>query len=116
MRHRHKGKTLDRARAPRNAMLKNLASSLLLYERITTTPARSKAVRSIVEHAITTGKKNSLQARRQLLATLPVKSATTKVLEDLAPRYKDRQGGYTRVTRLPRRLGDAAERVRVELI
>ncbi len=116
MRHRHKGKTLDRARQPRNLMVKNLASSLLLYEKITTTPARGKVVRTIVERAITTGKRNSLDARRQLLALLPVKTATTKVLEDLAPRYKERQGGYTRVTRLPRRQGDGAERVRIELV
>ncbi len=116
MRHRQKGKTLDRASQPRALMLRNLAASVLLYEKVTTTNARGKAVRSIVERAITVGKVGTISSRRKLLQVLPVKNAVVKVMEDLAPRYKDRKGGYTRIIKLPRRLGDAAERVRIELV
>lgn len=116
MRHRHKGKTLDRASQPRSLMLRNLAASVLLYERVTTTVGRGKAVRSMVERAITLGKAGTLTSRRSLLRVLPVKNAVSKVMEDLGPRYKDRNGGYTRIVKLPRRQGDAAERVRIELV
>ena len=116
MRHRLKGKTLDRARQPRALMLRNLAASVLLYEHVTTTVARGQAVRGLVEKAITTGKVGTLKSRRELLSILPVKNAVTKVMEDLGPRYRDRRGGYTRITKLPRRLGDAAELVRIELV
>jgi large subunit ribosomal protein L17 len=116
MRHRNKGRILDRKKAPREAMLKNLASSVLLYEHVTTTFAKGKEVRSLVEKSITLGRRGTLAARRELLRTLPVKSAVTKVIEDLGPRYKDRQGGYTRTTRLPRRQGDAAVMIRIDLV
>lgn len=116
MRHRHKNKTLDRARQPRALMLRNLASSVLLYEHVTTTIARGKAVRQLVEHAITVGKDGTLKSRRELLRVLPVKNAVSKVMEDLGPRYKERTSGFTRITHLPRRQGDAAEMVRIELV
>ncbi len=116
MRHRKVGKTLDRKAQPRSLMLRNLAASVLLYEQVTTTDARAKAVRSVVEHMITIGRSGGLKARRELSAVLPVKKAVVKVMEELGPRYKDRQGGYCRVTKLPARRGDAAKLVRLELV
>ncbi|OGL87217.1 50S ribosomal protein L17 [Candidatus Uhrbacteria bacterium RIFCSPLOWO2_02_FULL_48_12] len=116
MRHRHKGKTLDRKAQPRNLMLRNLASSLILYEKVTTTTARAKAVKSMVERLISLGRKGDLAARRELLRILPVKNAAAKVVEDLGPRYKNRTGGYSRIIKLSRRLGDNAKTVRLELI
>jgi len=116
MRHRHKGTTLDRQAQPRSLMLRNLAASVILYEKVTTTPARAKAVKSIVERAITVGRRGDLLARRRLLQVLPVRSAVVKVLEELGPRYKERPGGYTRTTRLTRRPGDGAEIVVLELV
>jgi large subunit ribosomal protein L17 len=97
-------------------MLKNLACSVLLYEHVTTTEARGKEVKKLIEKTIHTGKAGNLTARRELLKILPVKSAVKKVLEDLGPRYKDRISGYTRTTRLPRRQGDAAAMIRIDLI
>lgn len=116
MRHRHKGKTLDRKAQPRNLMLRNLACSVLLYEQVTTTKAKARAVQSIVEKAITVGKAGSLTARRRLVEVLPTKNAVAKVLEELAPKYSTRTGGYSRIVNLGRRQGDAAEMVRIELI
>ena len=116
MRHRHKGKTLDRKAQPRRLMLRNLAASVILYEQVTTTPARAKAVQGIVERAITVGRTGSLIARRRLLSVLPVPSAVAKVIEELSPRYRERAGGYSRIVKLGRRQGDAAEVVRLELI
>ena len=116
MRHRHKGKTLDRKAQPRNLMLRNLAASVILYEHVTTTTARAKVVRGMVDRAITLGRRGDLLARRQLLRALPVRNAVAKVLEELGPRYQERRGGYTRITKLTRRLGDGAEVVRLELI
>lgn len=97
-------------------MLRNLASSLILYERVTTTAARAKAVRQILERTITVGRPGDLTARRRLMATLLVKSAVAKVIEELGPRYQQRRGGYSRTTKLGRRQGDAAEMVRLELV
>lgn len=116
MRHRHKGKTLDRKAQPRNLMLRNLASSLILYEKVTTTDARAKSVKSLVERLISLGRKGDLAARRELLRVLPVKNSVIKIIEDLGPRYKNRAGGYIRITKLSRRLGDNAKTMRLELI
>ena len=116
MRHRHKGKTLDRQAQPRNLMLRNLAASLILYEKVVTTNARAKAVRSIVERAITIGRPGDLPARGRLHKIVPVKNAVAKILEDLGPRYKERNGGYSRIIKLTKRQGDAASLVHLELV
>lgn len=116
MRHRKKKFTLDRTAAGRRALLKNLAASLILYERITTTGGKAKAVRPMVERLITVGKTNTLATRRRLLAALPVASATRKVLEVLSPRYRECKGGYLRITALHARAGDGAQLARVEFI
>ncbi len=116
MRHRKKGKTLDRKAAPRRALLKNLATSLVLYEHIKTTKAKAKAVKSYVERLITAGKPKTLHARRELLKKLTTPSAVEKVLTELSPRYKERAGGYTRIIKLGYRAGDAAEMVQIEFV
>lgn len=116
MRHRKKGKILDRKVGPRKALLRNLAVSLILYEKIQTTKAKAKTIRPIVERLITKGKENTLSARRNLLKYLYKESAVKKIMEDIGPRYKDRKGGYTRILNLGRRAGDAAEIVQIELV
>ncbi len=116
MRHRKKGKTLDRKVGPRKALLRNLAVSLILYEKIQTTKAKAKTIKPIVERLITKGKVNTLVARRNLLKYLYKEAAVKKILEDIGPRYKDRKGGYTRILNLGRRAGDAAEIVQIELV
>lgn len=116
MKHNTKGKTLDRKRAPREALLRGLATSLVLYENMNTTLAKAKAVRPIVEKLITTGRKKTLAARRQLLRVLTVESAVNKVLEELGPRYATRPGGYTRIIKLGQRQGDGAEIAQIQLI
>jgi large subunit ribosomal protein L17 len=116
MRHRKKGKILDRKVGPRKALLRNLAVSLVLYEKIQTTRAKAKTLRPIVEKLITRGKINNLAARRYLLKYLYKESAAKKVLEDLGPKYKERRGGYTRILNIGRRQGDGAEVVQIELV
>ncbi len=116
MRHLNKGKILDRKKAPREALLRNLATSLVIYEKIKTTKAKAKVIKPIVERLITAAKSNNLTARRQLLKVLYHQKAVKKALEVLGPRYKDRKGGYTRIIKLNRRQGDGAEMVQIEFV
>ncbi len=116
MRHRNKNKILDRQKGPRELMLRNLASSILLYEKVKTTSAKAKAVRSLVERSITAAKVGNLSARRGLIKVLLQKNAVKKAMEVLGARYKDRQGGYTRLVKLGNRQGDGAEMVQIELV
>ncbi len=116
MKHNRKGKTLDRSNGPRRALLRNLATSLVLYENMNTTLAKAKAVRPLVEKLITTGRVKTLASRRRLARTLTIESAVNKVLEELGPRYATRPGGYTRIIKLGRRDGDGAEIAQIQLI
>lgn len=116
MRHKKKGKILDRKKESREMMLRNLASSILIYEKVKTTEAKAKAVRSLVAKLITIAKKDDLAARRKLIKVLPQKMAIKKTMEVLGKRYKDRRGGYTRIVKLGRRQGDGAEIVQIELV
>ena len=116
MRHRNKTKTLGRKSASREAMLRNLATSVILYERVKTTAAKAKVVRPIVEKCVTLGKENTIHHRRQLMKILMTEGAVNKVLEVFGPRYKDRNGGYTRATKLGIRQGDAAEMVEISFV
>lgn len=116
MRHQKKKVTLDRKRAPRLALLRNLAESLVLNERLTTTKAKARATRSIVERLVTKAKTNTLATRRTLMGTLYTKKAIDKLLSDLGPRYAERKGGYTRMVMLKNRVGDGAEEVLVEFV
>lgn len=116
MRHQKKKVTLDRKSAPRRALLRNLAESLVLNEKLTTTKAKARATRSIVERLVTKAKTNSLTARRNLMSALYTKEAVDKLLTDLGPRYAERKGGYTRIVVLKNRVGDGAEEALVEFV
>jgi large subunit ribosomal protein L17 len=116
MRHRNKVKKLDRKKEPREMMLRNLAASVLMYEKVKTTSAKAKVVRPIVERAITKAKKGDLASRRQLISLLPQELAVKKAMEVLGQRYAERPGGYTRIIKLGNRQGDGAEVVQIELV
>jgi len=106
------GKTADY----RRAMYRNLVTDLLGYEKITTTEAKAKQVRGLAEKMITLGKQGGLHSRRQALSFIFDKKVTDKVFSELAERYAERPGGYTRITKLGRRLGDGAPIVQLELV
>ncbi len=116
MRHRMKRAILSRTKGPREALLRNLATSVILYEKVKTTKARAKFVRPIVEKAISIGKSKDLQTRRRLHVMFTVENVVKKILEELGPKYQARKGGYTRIIPLARRQGDAAEVVQIELV
>ncbi len=97
-------------------MLRNLASSVIIYEKVKTTGAKAKAVKSLVDKAITISKKGDLTARRRLVEILPQKMAVKKLMEVLNKRYQERKGGYTRIIKIGARQGDGAEMVQIELV
>jgi len=97
-------------------MYRNLVTDLLGYERITTTEAKAKQVRGLAEKMITLGKHGDLHSRRQALSFILDKKVADKVFSELAKRYAERPGGYTRITKLGRRLGDGAPMVQLELV
>ena len=100
----------------RRAMYRNLVTDLLGYERITTTEAKARQVRGLAEKMITLGKKGGLHSRRQALSFIYNGDVTLKVFSELAERYADRPGGYTRIIKLGRRVGDGAPMVQLELV
>ncbi len=116
MRHRKNKLTLDRKASARKALLKTLAVQFILYEKIKTTEAKAKALRSYVEPLITRGKKNTLANHRYLKRYLTIDNAIKKLLEDISPRYHTRPGGYTRIIKLGQRQGDGAHVARIELV
>lgn len=116
MRHRKKGKTLDRRKGAREALLRGLVNNLVLYEHLDTTKAKAQAVRPVVEHLVTRAKDSSLVSKRYVAARVYTDGARRKLFEVLGPRYKERAGGYTRIIPLRRRAGDAAEIVRIEFV
>ena len=117
MRHQQTRNKLSRDSAHRKALLMNLSKEIIEHERIETTQAKAKAVKPHVEKLITLAKKGDLHARRQALSTLSQdKFAVHKLFEDLAPRYVDRPGGYTRILKLGPRRSDATEMVFIELV
>ena len=116
MRHRKKTIKLDRKKAPRRALLRNLAASVIIYEKVTTTEAKAKAVKPIVEKLITLGKESNLTTYKRLLQYLPTEKAAKKVLEVLGPKYRERKGGYMRIIKLNPRFGDGAKQARLEFV
>jgi large subunit ribosomal protein L17 len=116
MRHHLAGRRLSRPTGHRTAMYRNLVTDLLRYEQIVTTEAKAKEVRGIAEKAITLGKDGSLHSRRRVLSLTDDKKVVAKLFDELAPRYAKRPGGYTRITKLGPRLGDAAPMVQLELV
>jgi large subunit ribosomal protein L17 len=97
-------------------MLRNLVTSVLESGRIETTVARAKEVRSMAEKMITLGKEGSLHSRRQALAYITKEDVVKKLFDEIAPKYADRQGGYTRIVKMGPRRGDAAEMAIIELV
>ena len=107
---------LGRTSAHRKAMLRNLVTDLLREGRITTTDTRAKEARRQAEKMITLAKRGDLHARRQALASVYDETVVTKLFDEIAPKYADRQGGYTRILKLGPRQGDNAEMVFLELV
>lgn len=116
MRHHNKTKKFGRQRDQRKAFMRSLASALILEERIQTTEARAKALRPFVEKLITRGRKEDLSTRRLLTSKLGSKEAVRKIIENLAPKYKDRPGGYTRIIKTGIRRDDASPQAIIEFI
>ena len=116
MRHRKSGRKFGRSSSHRSAMLRNMVTSLLEHERIRTTDAKAKDLRRVAEKMITLGKKGTLHHRRQALTFLFDEKVVKKLFDELAPRFEDRPGGYTRLTKLGPRKGDNAPMVKLELV
>ena len=116
MRHNIKNKKLNRTSSHRKALLMNLSNSLIKHEQITTTLIKAKELRPFVEKILTMGKKADLMSRRRVVSTLQDKKMTKKIFDILAPRYKDRNGGYTRIIKLGNRFGDNAPTAVIEFV
>jgi large subunit ribosomal protein L17 len=116
MRHLKSGRKLNRSSSHRWALMRNLITSLLRDERIQTTDPKAKEVRRWADRVITLGKQGSLHARRQVLGIVCDKAIVRKLFDTLAPRFKDRPGGYTRIIKIRRRRGDAAPISLIELV
>ena len=116
MRHRMSGRKLNRSSAHRKSMFANMTASLLLHEQIKTTKPKAKDLRTFVDKMITLGKRGDLHARRQAMSFLRDKEVVAKLFDSLADRYKDRQGGYSRVLAAGYRYGDAAPMAIIELV
>ncbi len=116
MRHRVSGRVLGRPTAHRISLFRNLTRDLIIREAIVTTEPKAKEARSFAEKVITLGKNGSLPSRRRALSFINDKEAIAKVFDVLSDRYEGRQGGYTRITKLGPRRGDAAPMVRLELV
>ncbi len=116
MNHRKNQRKLSRTSSHRKALLRNMVTSLLEHEAIRTTDAKAKELRGVAEKMITLGKRGTLHARRQALATIRSKEVTKKLFDELAGRYRQRAGGYTRIVKLGRRPGDAAPMAMIELV
>ncbi|MCY4639121.1 MAG: 50S ribosomal protein L17 [Chloroflexi bacterium] len=116
MRHKVSGRRFDMPTAQRMAMFRNLTTDVLRHGAVETTQARAKETRRFVDRMITLGKRGTLHARRQALAFIYDPEVVTALFDEIAPRYQERQGGYTRVTTLGRRHGDASLMARLELV
>jgi large subunit ribosomal protein L17 len=116
MRHRKQTAKLGRTGSHRNAMLANLVCSLIKHKRVTTTLAKAKAARSVAEKMITLGKTGTIHARRLAAARLHQEDCVKILFNEIAPQQKDRRGGYTRIVKLHRRQGDAADQAILEWV
>ncbi len=116
MRHNKAGRRLGRKTSHREAMFRNMVTSLLSHEKITTTDAKAKEIRSVAEKMITLGKRGDLHSMRLAASYIREKSVVTKLFTTIAPRYKERSGGYTRIIKLGIRQGDTAPISLIELV
>ena len=115
MRHLKSGRKLNRNSSHRHAMFRNMVTSLLLHEHLHTTDAKAKELRRFAERIITLGKRGTLHARRQALSFVRSRRVVAKLFDDIAPRFSERPGGYTRITKIGIRRGDAAPISLIEL-
>lgn len=116
MRHKLAGRKLGRSTKHRWALYRNQVTALLLHEKIITTEAKAKEVRSLAEEMVTLGKDGSLSSRRKALAFITDRKVVDKLFAEIAPSYADRSGGYTRLLKLAPRPGDRAPMVQIELV
>ncbi len=116
MRHGVSGRKFDMPTAQRMALFRGLVRDLIIHERITTTVPRAKEVRPLAEKLITLGKHGDVNSRRKALQFVTDKDVIAKLFSDVAPRYATRPGGYTRIVKLGRRLGDGADMAMIELV
>jgi len=117
MRHRKDGRKLGRTSSHRTALLRNLAADLFQHEAVTTTVPKAKETRRFAERLITLGKRGSLADRRRAAERLQDETATKRLFDEIAPRFAERKGGYTRIVKLAKfRQGDAAQLCRLELV
>ena len=116
LRHKISGRQFGRASGPRRAMFRIMVTDLLRHGQIKTTVAKAKAIRPLTEKMVSLGKGGTLHDRRQAAAFITDKSVVKAVFDEIAPRFQERNGGYTRITRLGVRAGDAAEMALIELI
>ena len=116
MQHRRSGRKFGRNTAQRKAMFRVMVTDLLRHEVIRTTHAKSKEVAPLAEKMVTHGKRGDLHNRRQAAAFITDKEVLAKTFDELADRYRDRDGGYTRVIKLGKRAGDSAEMALIELV
>jgi large subunit ribosomal protein L17 len=116
MRHRNSGSKLGRNPSHRRATLRNLVTNLFEHGRITTTLTRAKATRPVAEKIITLGKRDTLQSRRQAAAYLMTPAVTAKLFSEIAPKFADRAGGYTRIIQAGIRVGDGAKVAILEIV
>ncbi|MAW40697.1 MAG: 50S ribosomal protein L17 [Kiritimatiellaceae bacterium] len=116
MRHRKKTVKLGRTSAHRNELLANLVCGLIEHRRIKTTVAKAKAARSLAEKMVTLGKKGTLAARRQAIATLKQEGLVRVLFDEITPGFESRSGGYTRILKLGRRMSDSSEMVLLEWV
>ena len=116
MRHLKRTAKLGRTSEHRNAMLANLVCSLIIHRRVTTTLAKAKAARSVAEKMVTLGKSGTVHDRRLAVARLHQEEAAKILFQEIAPAFKERHGGYTRILRLNQRNGDAAQRAIIEWV
>ncbi|MBI3784367.1 MAG: 50S ribosomal protein L17 [Deltaproteobacteria bacterium] len=115
MRHLKAGRKLNRTSAHRKALLRNLVTSLIDHEQVKTTDAKAKELRRVADRMITLAKRGTLHARRQAAAFVRTSKSVKKLFDEMAPRFRDRQGGYTRIVKIGVRHGDAARMSVIEL-
>jgi len=116
MRHRKAGNRLGRTMSHRRALMRNMASALVVHGKVETTIQKAKALRPVVERLITMGREDSLAGRRRAATLLMGKEPVQRLFDDVGPRFADRPGGYTRIVRTRHRAGDAARMAIIELV
>lgn len=116
MRHHNQNRKFGRERDQRKALLKSLINSLILHEKITTTEAKAKELRPHIEKLVTLARKDGLATKRLLISRVGTQKNVNKLMKDIAPKYAERKGGYTRIVKLPRRAGDASKMALIEFV